>query len=122
MRTTASVEISSEGDVAIVSFTSNCISDVEEITGASATIGQYVQVHPPREIVFDFSGVKFFSSQVLGLLLEARGYVKARGGKVAICALDPQLHRVFRITNLDKIFAFYPDCPAALAAVTSQGS
>lgn len=116
MKTTASVDIRSEGDVAIVSFTSNCISDVEAITGASAAIRQYVQAHPPREIVVDFSGVKFFSSQVLGLLLEARGYVKDHGGKVAICELDPQLHRVFKITNLDKIFTFYPDRPAALAA------
>ncbi len=115
MKTTETVEIRSEGDVAIVSFTNNCISDVEEITTASSLIRQYVQAHPPREIIFDFSGVKFFSSQVLGLLLEARGYLKAHGGRVDICALEPQLHRVFRITNLDKIFAFYPDCSAALA-------
>jgi anti-sigma B factor antagonist len=115
MKTTETVEIRSEGEVAIVSFNNNCISDVEEITAASALIRQYVQDHPPREILFDFSGVKFFSSQVLGLLLEARGHLKAHAGKVAICALEPQLHRVFRITNLDSIFTFYPDCTTALA-------
>lgn len=112
----ATVEISSEGCVAIVSFTSSCLSDVEEITDASARIRQYVQANPSHEIIFDFSGVKFFSSQVLGLLLEARGYVKPHGGQVAVCALDSQLHRVFRITNLDRIFTFFTDRQAALAA------
>lgn len=120
MKAMASVDISSEGSVAIVSFTNSCISDVEEITAASANIREYVQANPPREIVFDFSGVKFFSSQVLGLLLEARGYVKSHGGHVAICALDPQLHRVFRITNLDRIFTFHPDRQTALAACATR--
>ncbi len=120
MKAVASVDISSEGNVAIVAFASSCISDVEEITSASAIIRQYVQANSPREIVFDFSGVKFFSSQVLGLLLEARGYVKSHGGQVAICALDSQLHRVFKITNLDRIFAFHPDRQTALAACASR--
>jgi len=114
MKTAASVDIRGEGDVAIVSFTSHCVSDVEQITDASSRVNRYVQENPPREIVFDFSGVKFFSSQVLGLLLEARGHVKQHGGQVVVCDLDPQLHRVFRITNLDKIFAFYPDRQTAL--------
>jgi anti-anti-sigma factor len=120
MRTTTTVEIRSEGNVAIVSFTNNCISDVEEITDASSRIRQYVQSHRPHEIIFDFSGVKFFSSQVLGVLLEARGHVKRRGGQVAVCSLDPQLHRVFRITNLDRIFAFYPDRQTALSESASR--
>ncbi len=114
MKTISSVDIVREGDVAVVSFTSHCVSDVEQITDASSRVNQYVQEHPPREIIFDFSGVKFFSSQVLGLLLEARGHVKQHGGQVAVCGLDPQLHRVFRITNLDRIFAFYPDRQTAL--------
>lgn len=120
MKAVASVDISSEGNVVIVSFASGCISDVEEITAASTNIRQYVHANPPREIIFDFSGVKFFSSQVLGLLLEARGYVKLHGGHVAICALDAQLHRVFRITNLDKIFDFHPDRQSALAACSRR--
>lgn len=118
MKTVASVDIHREGDVAIVSFTSGCISDVEQIMDASSRVNRHVQENPPREIIFDFSGVKFFCSQVLGLLLEARGHVKRHGGQVAVCALDPQLHRVFRITNLDKIFALYPDRQTALSEST----
>jgi len=120
MKTKTTVEISSEGRVAIVSFASASISDVEEITDASAAIRQYAQTYSPQAFVFDFSGVKFFSSQVLGLLLEARGHVKPHGGRVSICALDSQLQRVFRITNLDRIFTFHPDRQAALAASSAQ--
>jgi anti-sigma B factor antagonist len=109
------VDITSAGDAAVASFQSTCISDVEEITSASARIRQYISQHQPRKMVFDFSGVKFFSSQVLGLLLEARAQLLPGQGQVAVCALDERLRRVFKITNLDRIFTFHADRQAAVA-------
>ena len=67
-----------------------------------------------QKMVFDFAGVKFFSSQVLGLLLEARARLSDRDGDVAVTSLSPQLERVFQITNLDSLFHLYADRDAAL--------
>lgn len=116
METKKGVSISGEGDAAIASFASTCVSDVEEITVASTRVREYIQQHHPQRVVFDFSGVKFFSSQVLSLLLEAHAHLQSRNGQVAICALDAQLRGVFQVTNLDKVFAFYSDRQAAIAA------
>jgi len=114
MDTKAGLNIAVEGNAAVASFQSACISDVEEITNASAQVKQYIETNRPRRMVFDFDGVKFFSSQVLGLLLEARARLESHSGQVAITSLSPQLQRVFKITNLDKIFHLYPDRAAAL--------
>jgi anti-anti-sigma factor len=108
------LDIAREGNVAVASFKSPCVSDAEEITNASAQLKQYLQSNPPRRMVFDFRGVKFFSSQVLGLLLEARAHLRPSNGEVAITSLSPQLQRVFKITNLDTLFRFYPDRTAAV--------
>jgi len=69
---------------------------------------------------FDFHGVGFFSSQVLGLLLETRSRLQPTGGKVLVSAVSPSLLRVFRTTNLDRLFGFYPDRDAAVQA-TEKG-
>jgi anti-anti-sigma factor len=114
METKAGLEIASEGGVAVASFRGACISDVAEITSASAKLKQYIQTNQPRRMVFDFHGVKFFSSQVLGLLLEARAHLRPHHGDVAVISLSPQLQRVFKITNLDSLFRFYPDRTAAV--------
>lgn len=114
MNAKTGLAITGEGNVAVASFTSSCVCDVEEITGAAAQVRHYIETHQPRKMVFDFTGVKFFSSQVLGLLLEARAGLQPRSGEVAITSLSPQLERVFRITNLDQIFSFYPDKTAAV--------
>jgi anti-anti-sigma factor len=111
---TQELTISSEGAVAVACFTGACICDTNEIARASAVLRRHIETQRPTSLIFDFTGVKFFSSQVLGLLLEARGRLQPQGGRVAVAALSPQLERVFRITNLDKLFAFYPDRPAAI--------
>jgi anti-sigma B factor antagonist len=114
MDTKAGLDIATEGNAAIASFKSACISDVAEITSASAQVRQYIETNRPQKMVFDFDGVKFFSSQVLGLLLEARARLESQRGQVVVSSLSPQLERVFKITNLDKIFCLYPDRAAAL--------
>lgn len=115
METNAGLDIRREGNVAIATFANTCISDVEEITNASKQLKQYIEANQPQRIVFDFSGVKFFSSQVLGLILEARARLEPLQGEVSISSLSPQLERVFKITNLDRIFRFYPDTDVAIS-------
>ncbi|MBN1509461.1 MAG: STAS domain-containing protein [Sedimentisphaerales bacterium] len=113
------LEISHEANVVVVRFTTSCICDTEEIANASACLRQDIEADQPDGLVFDFTGVKFFSSQVLGLLLEGRARLQPRPERVAVCGLNAQLERVFRITNLDQIFTLYPDCTAAITAATT---
>ena len=95
------VDISVEQGVSIVAFEGASISNVEAISAAATCINDYLVNIKPKKLVFDFAGVKFFSSQVLGLLLDIRAKLKPSGGQVVISSIDPRLHRVFRITNLD---------------------
>ncbi len=79
-------------------------------------ISEFIERNRPGKIVFDFENVKFFSSQVLGMILDVRSKLENYKGQVLISSIDPQLHRVFRITNLDKIFRFFPNRQAAIEA------
>jgi anti-sigma B factor antagonist len=110
----ASIEIQMKQKTGIVAFKSPSISDVDKIAGISKQVSEFIDSNHPSRLIFDFEGVKFFSSQVLGLLLDIRSKLAADNGEVLISAIDPQLHRVFRITNLDKIFRFFQDKESAL--------
>ena len=110
------VEISSQGTMATVAFRATSISDMEGISSVSERIKGFIEKSRPNRIVFDFERVKFFSSQVLGLLLDIRAKLQTYNGDVVISAINPQLHRVFRITNLDKVFKFFPDKESAFRA------
>ncbi len=116
----ANVEITVEGPVAVVAFKATSISDVEGITAAAKQITEFIDENHPNRIVFDFEQVKFFSSRVLGVLLNTRAELETYNGKVVISAINPQLHRVFKITNLDNVFRFFPDKESAVRAVAPK--
>jgi anti-anti-sigma factor len=110
------VEIETKGNAGIVSFQTSSISDVDEINAISEKIADFIDKNQPNRLIFDFKQVKFFSSQVLGILINLRSKLSSNKGEVLICGINPQLHRVFKITNLDKIFRFFPDIERAINA------
>ena len=110
------IEIKKLEDVTVVAFNSASICEVAGIEKVSAQIKQFIADDRPNKMVIDFTQVKFFTSQVLGLLLDIWRKLQAGGGEVVISGINPQLHRVFKITNLDKIFRFFPDSESALKA------
>jgi anti-sigma B factor antagonist len=114
------MEITREGGFGIVAFKATCISDVEGIADASRQIKEFIEENHPKRVIFDFGEVKFFSSGVLGLLLDVRAQLQSFSGEVVVSAINPQLHRVFKITNLDKIFRFFPDKKSAVKAVSTD--
>jgi len=110
------VEITSEGTAAVVGFRAGSIVNPDEIAATREQIRGFVAQNHPQRMVFDFQQVRFFSSQVLGMLLDVRASLESYDGEVVISAIEPQLHRVFKITNLDKVFRFFPDRESAVNA------
>ena len=114
------IEISIQSKASVVSFQSPSISDADEITSISNNISDFIEKNKPAKLIFNFEQVKFFSSQVLGMLLNTRTQLSKYNGEVLIIAINPQLHRVFKITNLDKIFRFFPDVTSAIESTNTS--
>lgn len=111
------LEITTQGNAGVVTFQTTSITDADGIASVSKQIIKYIDQNRPIKLIFDFGKVKFFSSQVLGLLLDIRSRMEVYNGEVVISSINPQLHRVFRITNLDKIFSFFKDRETAIKTI-----
>jgi len=114
------IEIILDSGVTVFVFKAVSISNPQKIEVVSGRIRDFIEANTPKAVVFDFKEVKFFSSQVLGLLLDIRDRLKSYNGQVVISAIEPKLHRVFTITNLDKIFRFFPDRENAVTALKTN--
>ena len=101
----------------MIAFKGASLSEPEVIAAVSRQINEFASENQPSCIIFDFGMVKFFSSQVLGLLLDVRAKLKESDGEVLVSGINPQLYRVFKITNLDKLFRFFPDSESAVKSV-----
>ena len=117
------IEITTGGkdsDVTIVSFSSPSISGISDIDQLSGQIRQFITANKPGKMVIDFAEVRFFSSQLLGLLVDVWRRMKDYDGQLLICGINPNLNRVFKITSLDRIFEFYPDRAGAIEALDGK--
>jgi anti-anti-sigma factor len=107
--------ITTEKNFTLVTFNVASLTAGSGLEDITQKISEIVKDVKPHNLIIDFKGIKFFSSQTLGVLLDARKKVAAYNGNIVISSINPQLYRVFKITNLDKIFKFYPDAPSAIA-------
>ncbi len=114
------IEMMGEGGVAVVTFKEASIVDEEGIAVTSVEIKGFIKENNPSGLVFDFGEVKFFSSRLLGLLLDVRSNLEAGNCEAVISGINPQLYRIFKITNLDKIFKFFPDKDTAIKTISSD--
>jgi anti-anti-sigma factor len=65
-------------------------------------------------LVVDFAGVRYLSSEVLGIMAGLWREIDPVRGSIVLCGLDPLLREMVRITHLDRVFDICGDEAEAL--------
>ena len=105
-------------DGVVIDFTTPVITGGVDFEQVQSRVCEYLTAHEPRYVVVDLTGVRYFSSTMLGLLVDLWKRLRKRGGRLVISGVAPGLERLFEITNLNTIFTFAADRPAALKALS----
>ena len=72
----------------------------------------------PPMVVFDLTGVEYFGSVFLSLLLRCHKYCKTQGGELVICGPTPMARELLALTALDTLWAIYDNRQDALNALS----
>jgi len=75
----------------------------------------------PFDVVLDLGSVRYINSSHLARLLKLRKQMITAGGRLMLCAVDPQVWSTFLVTGLDKVFEFSDAVPTALATLQIAG-
>ena len=114
MSSPSKLRIRSVKDVTAVRFQETSILDTELIHAIAHELDQLIEAENSKKLLLDFTEVKFFSSSALGILVTLGKKMAEIDGELVICALAPELIKVFKITSLDKLFKFADDEDQAL--------
>ena len=114
MSSSSKLRIRSVEDVTVVRFQESSILDTELIHDIAHELDQLIETKNNKKLLLDFTEVTFFSSSALGILVTLSKKMAAIEGELIICALAAELRKVFKITNLDKLFNFADDEDQAL--------
>ena len=89
----------------IVRFAATALTDSAHIERVNDELDARIEKLPLRAMVLiNFRGVEFVSSQVLGILLNAKAKIGAKSGQLVICRVSPVLREALEITGLIKQF------------------
>jgi anti-sigma B factor antagonist len=107
----------------VVSFGEEAILDTMTIQRIGDELDQLVDAQSRwtsgRNIILDFSAVRFLSSAALGVLLSMRKKSQAIDTEVMISSLRPELFKIFQVTRIDKLFQFFDSTEEAVSASSS---
>ncbi len=106
--------IQSFRDVTVANFSDASILDTVQVQQIGEELYALVDNRAIRKLILDFTNVKFLSSSALGVLITLRKKSDEIKGKVLLCSMRPELRKIFKITNLEKLFDFYENEEKAL--------
>lgn len=75
-----------------------------------AVIG-YIKGHPGVKLLINFQNITYLSSAALSELLRINDAAAKAGGAIQLCGLSKEIHKVFEITQLSKVFKVNPGEP-----------
>lgn len=104
------------GGVTIATFTVPELLQEQDVRAVGEQLFHLVDELGRRKLLLDFGDVEHMSSAVLGTLVTLHQKVQAAGGRLVLCAIDPQIREVFAITRLEKVFVIRRDQQEALQA------
>lgn len=70
-------------------------------------------------MLLNFGELQYISSAGLRIVLLAAKKMKAAGGKLALCSLNPQIAEVFEISGFSNILDIHPSRDAALLVLAA---
>jgi anti-sigma B factor antagonist len=108
-------DLTTRGAVAVVALRDEKIVTEEAIERLGRQLNALVEEGDGKDLLLDFGRVDFLSSAALSSLIRLKKKTAAVGGRLRLCAIEPDLLEVFRITRLDTVFEIHKDAESALA-------
>jgi anti-sigma B factor antagonist len=106
--------------IALVIFQDESILDPLQVQDIGQQLHRIIEEEDRQRMILDFQKVKILSSQMLGVLIGLLKSIRSDRGRIVICGVKSELHKVFKITSLDKLFNFYDTEGHALRSFQSQ--
>jgi anti-anti-sigma factor len=105
-----------EGPKTVVEFRTESLMNPLDLERMNASLMRLVDAEQRRQLILDFTPVKYLSSQAIGVVLALNKKVgQHEGGKLVLCGVGPQLMQLLKITRLNLVLKVTPTQMEALA-------
>lgn len=93
--------------ITTVEFVDRNILDEANIAKIRDELTGLIDADTDPKLLICFSNVDHLASAALGMLITIHNRLKAKNGQLRLSDIDPQIHEVFVITKLNKLFQIH---------------
>ncbi len=101
------LEVHCEGNVLVITFKAPQVNDTSNLESLEDGLRELLLDFDQRVLLLDFTEVNIIVSRMINSLVLMVKRVRAEGGQVHLCGLDPKVERVFKTMRLDRVFDMY---------------
>ena len=110
------LDVSQVGDVTIVRFRDQSITESRGIEEIAQELSHLVEQEDCQKLVVSLASVNCVSSAALGKLIILNRKATARGGALKLSSMNADISLVFSVTQLDRLFDIEEDEDHAIRA------
>ncbi len=116
MNSSSRLTIDQADGITTVAFQDRNILEEANIQLIGDEISALVEASDNPKLLINFASVEHLSSAALGTLITINNRIRAKGGQLRLANIDPQIHEVFVITKLNKLFHIHDTTSSAMAS------
>lgn len=109
------------GEVTVVNFLTTQVLDEMNVHQLGEELNNLVDKEGKTKLVLNFTKVKYLSSAVLGKLISLNKKVNGLKGRIGLCGINPEIMKVFKITQLDKMIPIFESEEDAVKGIAKPG-
>lgn len=98
------LELDRVESVAVVKFRDKKVMDPSRIEQLGKELLGLAEAEGNECLLINFDNVSFFSSAAINKLIVLEKQIRAKGGKLRLCNLRPEVRDLFSYTSLDQMF------------------
>ncbi len=98
------LELDRVESVAVIKFRDKKVMDPSRIEQLGKELLALIENEDNDCLLINFDNVSFFSSAAINKLIVLEKQVRAKGGKLRLCNLRPEVRDLFSYTSLDQMF------------------
>ncbi len=114
------IKVESVDDLSIVRFIDDKVMDPSRIEQLGGELNHLSDTSEAPQLIINFSDVKFFSSAAINKLIVLEKRVKAKGGRLRLTNLRPEVRDLFGFTQLDSLFRIFDQQHDAVVELTKK--
>lgn len=112
------LELVNVDSIAVVKFRDKKVMDPARIEQMGKELLELVDADGNERLLINFDNVSFFSSAAINKLIVLEKQVRAKGGKLRLCNLRPEVRDLFSYTSLDQMFQIDQEQVESIEALT----